>query len=73
MGAIHIRKRLDSHVVDLPELKPLVGQTVEITVIPQADDHSPPAEGPKPGTAKGMIWMADDFDAPLEDFKEYME
>jgi prevent-host-death family protein len=25
----------------------------------------------KPGSAKGQIWMADDFDAPLEDFKEY--
>lgn len=25
------------------------------------------------GSAKGQIWMADDFDAPLEDFKEYME
>ncbi len=24
------------------------------------------------GTMKGMIWMSDDFDAPLEDFKEYM-
>jgi addiction module RelB/DinJ family antitoxin len=27
---------------------------------------------PKPGCMKGKIWMADDFDAPLEDFKEYM-
>jgi antitoxin (DNA-binding transcriptional repressor) of toxin-antitoxin stability system len=27
----------------------------------------------KAGTAKGKIWMAPDFDAPLEDFKEYME
>ncbi|NJM59638.1 MAG: DUF2281 domain-containing protein [Oscillatoriales cyanobacterium RU_3_3] len=27
----------------------------------------------KAGSAKGMIWMADDLDAPLEDFKEYME
>ena len=27
-----------------------------------------------PGSAKGMIaYMADDFDAPLEDFKEYMQ
>jgi len=25
------------------------------------------------GSAKGLIWMAPDFDAPLEDFKEYME
>ncbi len=27
----------------------------------------------KPGSAKGKIWMSDDFDAPLEEFKEYME
>jgi prevent-host-death family protein len=25
-----------------------------------------------PGTAKGQIWMSDDFDAPLEDFEDYM-
>ncbi|MGB3076000.1 MAG: DUF2281 domain-containing protein [Chitinophagales bacterium] len=25
-----------------------------------------------PGLAKGMIRMSEDFDAPLEDFKEYM-
>ena len=25
------------------------------------------------GSMKGRIWMADDFDAPLEDMKEYME
>ncbi|MBQ7158189.1 MAG: DUF2281 domain-containing protein [Treponema sp.] len=24
------------------------------------------------GLLKGQIWMSDDFDAPLEDFKEYM-
>lgn len=27
----------------------------------------------KAGSAKGLIWMADDFDEPLEDFREYME
>ena len=32
-------------------------------------DHSRPL---KPGSARGRIWMADDFDAPLDDFKEYM-
>ena len=33
-----------------------------------------PAEkaGPKAGGARGQIWMADDFDAPLPDFKDYM-
>jgi antitoxin (DNA-binding transcriptional repressor) of toxin-antitoxin stability system len=25
------------------------------------------------GSAKGLIQMADDFDAPLEEFKDYME
>jgi antitoxin (DNA-binding transcriptional repressor) of toxin-antitoxin stability system len=25
------------------------------------------------GSAKGKIWMAPDFDAPLEEFKEYMD
>jgi len=24
------------------------------------------------GMAKGRIWMSDDFDEPLEDFKDYM-
>jgi len=26
----------------------------------------------KAGSAKGLIHLADDFDAPLEDFKEYI-
>ena len=26
----------------------------------------------QPGSAKGMVTMTDDFDEPLEDFKEYM-
>jgi len=32
-----------------------------------------PAKRPRQfGSARGMIQMADDFDAPLEDFKDYM-
>jgi prevent-host-death family protein len=27
---------------------------------------------PQLGTAAGQVWIADDFDAPLEDFKDYM-
>lgn len=27
---------------------------------------------PQPGSAKGLIEISDDFDAPLEEFKEYM-
>lgn len=27
----------------------------------------------KAGSARGLVWMAEDFDEPLEDFKEYMQ
>jgi Protein of unknown function (DUF2281) len=27
---------------------------------------------PKAGTAKGLVIIADDFDEPLDDFKDYM-
>ncbi len=37
----------------------------------------PPATTPKKppllGALKGKIWIADDFDEPLEEFKEYRE
>jgi len=39
-------------------------------------EQSSPSEAPRPGPGlcKGMItYMAPDFDAPLEDMKEYME
>jgi PHD/YefM family antitoxin component YafN of YafNO toxin-antitoxin module len=37
--------------------------------------HPLPNEKPHPvrGSGKGKIWIADDFNEPLEDFKEYME
>src|SRR5690242_3024678 len=28
---------------------------------------------PVPGLWRGQIWMAEDFDAPLKDFEEYMK
>jgi hypothetical protein len=33
MNAVRIRRKLDSETLHLPELKPLVGQTVEIIVL----------------------------------------
>jgi len=39
MTAIFIRKKIDSETLHLPELKPLIGKTVEIVVTEQ-----PPAE-----------------------------
>ena len=32
----------------------------------------PPPQPRKPGSAKGRIWMAPDFDTTPDDFKEYL-
>jgi prevent-host-death family protein len=63
----------------LPDLiaKAISGEPVFITqdgrqviqLVP-VGDTKPPRQ---PGSAKELIWMSDDFDAPLEDFKEYMD
>lgn len=33
---------------------------------------TPPLKERRLGELKGKIWISDDFDAPLEDFKDYM-
>ena len=48
-------------------------QVIRLHSIPFAITSRPEKKMPKPGCMKGKIWMADDFDAPLDDFKEYME
>ena len=48
-------------------------QTIRQRGIPFVVAEEPVKKSPKPGCLKGKIWMADDFDAPLEDLKEYME
>jgi antitoxin (DNA-binding transcriptional repressor) of toxin-antitoxin stability system len=65
----------------LPEViaRLIPGQQLFITnaeghIVARLIGEAPPPEEPiQPGSAKGKIlYMADDFDAPLEDFKEYM-
>ena len=48
-------------------------QAIRQRSIPFSISADPAKKIPKQGCMKGKIWMADDFDAPLEDFKEYME
>ncbi|MGA2700653.1 MAG: DUF2281 domain-containing protein [Isosphaeraceae bacterium] len=70
----------------LPELLALVetGESVEIHldsgesfVLVHKPKHASGAASwpgyPKAGSLKGKIWMSDDFDEPLEEFREYME
>ena len=47
-------------------------QVVDRKAMPFEDLSKPVRRMPKFGCMKGEIWMADDFDAPLEEFKEYM-
>ena len=47
-------------------------QVIRLRSIPFPITAEPERKIPKPGCMKGKIWMADDFDEPLEDFKEYM-
>ena len=47
------------------------GEQPVAKLIGQARPEHPPR---RPGTLRGsVLYMAPDFDAPLEDFKEYME
>lgn len=72
--------------VDLTEAEHKLRELVKLAaggheiVITDPQDHPiarlisfrPTAWKRKAGNAKGKIWMAEDFDAPLNDFKDYM-
>lgn len=53
--------------------------TAELEPVAAEEDAGKPLVTPKAGSLKGFgclqgkLWMASDFDAPLEDFKDYME
>ncbi|GAB6393632.1 MAG: DUF2281 domain-containing protein [Treponematales bacterium] len=50
-----------------------VGEELEVLVFPLSETvTTTKKQKRKPGCARGQIWMADDFDAPLEEFKDYM-
>lgn len=65
------------HLKQLPEAK--LGTVLDfVEFLEQKERQSgrlgvPEANlGPRePGSARGQVWMAPDFDAPLEDFKDY--
>lgn len=46
------------------------GSSPVARIIPVVALHQGP---PRAGSMRGMVWMADDFDAPLVDFREYQE
>jgi len=58
-------------IIEVPREVP-VGKTQVIIQFPVQAEESEPKKVPVFGCLKGQIWMADDFDAPLDDFKDYM-
>lgn len=62
------------------KLSALVDQALSGEDVILAKDNKPlakitalkmPPQPRKPGSAKGKIWIAPDFDGPLEDFEDY--
>ena len=59
-----------SKLIDLA----IKGEEIVITQDDKPVARISPVKRPlKRGSAKGKVWISDDFDEPLEDFKEYME
>jgi hypothetical protein len=71
--AIRVRTLVESDTLRLPELRPLVGQRVEVIVLEEegAEEHdereAQAAEAPrrKLGALRGMMKIPEDFDDPL--------
>lgn len=70
---MYAHRQIYDHVQDsVPVPEPMRNQRVEVIFI-TLEDSLPPSSARKRvfGSAKGLIKIADDFDAPLEDFKDY--
>lgn len=70
-------KLLDKVMVQASQLPEAEQDEVAIALLKTLEQFTPKeGEGAKPyrraGSAEGLVWMSDDFDEPLEDFKEYM-
>lgn len=49
MSTVHVRRKLESETLHLPELRPLIGKTVDITVV-----ERPAARSTPPVDAQGL-------------------
>lgn len=75
-GKIMVETVILEKLKELPEsLQTEVLHYIEFLLEKYAKPSRPkelPRKKRRAGLLKGKIWMADDFDAPLEDFKDYM-
>ena len=67
---MELRKQLINNIEILPEeaikaISVVVQQFMILTTKKEATNH------PVYGSGKGKMWISDDFDAPLEELREY--
>jgi hypothetical protein len=70
MQAVVIKKYLHSEVIHIPVSEDMIGKEAEIIIL--TESHHEPEMNPKhqkrkPGSAKGMITVSDDFELPIDD------
>jgi len=71
MEAVKIKIRLDTKTIHLPGLRHMIGRNVEIIVLLESDIsetnlYPPENKKRKPGSAKGIISVTEDFANPLD-------
>lgn len=67
MNALRIRRKLDSETLHLPELKPLIGKTVEIIVLDETGPAILPGNGDWDAAMQAVAEL-EDYD--LEAFRK---
>lgn len=58
------------HLKQLPDA--IATQVLDFVQFLERKQQAGQARRPRqPGSARGQVWIADDFDAPLSDFRDY--
>ncbi len=66
---------METYTVEIlePKAKVLLDDLANLNLIRVEKNEKPKRKDRKFGSMKGLVkYIADDFDAPLEDFKDYM-
>jgi len=74
MNALKMYIKPENHkiIIDVPD-EFSAEEELEIIIVSSGEHREKKSRKEAFGKYKGEIWMAPDFDEPLEDFREYME
>ncbi len=69
MQALKIKRHLDSEIIHIPVSRDMIGKDAEIIILTESHQKTGAKKKSKrkPGSAAGMITVADDFESPLDD------